>query len=78
MFKSKNYTRLISREKHFQVSKPSECKCDYCEENLLQVGYGYEEGKTEVPLYRCSTCEYVEVIVNDNSNAVIKKVEKMY
>ena len=55
-----------------------DCECEYCDEKLLQVGYGLEEGKKEVPLYRCSSCEYVEVIVNDNSNAVIKKVVKSY
>lgn len=77
-FRSKSYTRLLSREQHFRVSIPVDCECEYCDEKLLQVGYGLEEGKKEVPLYRCSSCEYVEIIVNDNSNAVIKKVVKSY
>ena len=78
MLKTKNYTRLLSREQHFKVSVPVDCNCEYCDEKLLQVGYGLEEGKNEVPLYRCSSCEYVEIIVNDNANAIIKKVVIFY
>lgn len=74
-----NQTRILSREKLFNHSIATNCTCEYCDEKkLLQIGIGIEEGGQEVPLFRCSECEYFEIIVNDNRNAVIKKVVKFY
>jgi hypothetical protein len=76
--KMRNETRLLNREHLFGHSKATNCECDICGEKLLQIGIGWEEGTVEVPLYRCSECKYYEIIVNDNNNAVIKKVTKLY